>query len=159
MKKDIGLYLHIPFCDSKCPYCDFYSFRCKDDEKEQYVSLLCDEIKSKSGQINCKVNTLYIGGGTPSCIGFERLCKIIECVKSNFSLTDGAEITVECNPHSVSYEFFKNIAAVGVNRVSLGLQSANDNERKRLGRISGKKEVENAVNFEQGNFENANKVI
>ncbi len=147
MKKDIGLYIHIPFCDSKCPYCDFYSFRCKDDEKERYVSLLCDEIKSKSGQINCKVNTLYIGGGTPSCIGFERLCKIIECVKSNFSLTDGAEITVECNPHSVSYEFFKNIAAVGVNRVSLGLQSANDNERKRLGRISGKKEVENAVNF------------
>ena len=103
MKKDIGLYIHIPFCDSKCPYCDFYSFRCKDDEKEQYVSLLCDEIKSKSGQINCKVNTLYIGGGTPSCIGFERLCKIIQCVKSNFPLTVGAEITVECNPHSVSY--------------------------------------------------------
>ncbi len=147
MKKAIGLYIHIPFCDSKCPYCDFYSFRCKEDEKERYVTDLCREIERQSGQFNCKADTLYIGGGTPSCIGFKRVCKIIECVKSNFFLSSGAEVTVECNPHSVSAEFFKKIAAVGVNRVSLGLQSANDNERKKLGRLSGKKDVENAVLF------------
>lgn len=147
MKKTVGLYIHIPFCDSKCPYCDFYSMRCDDGEKERYVTALCDEIVRQARQFDCKADTLYIGGGTPSCIGFERVCKILDCVKSNFSLSDDAEITVECNPHSVSPEFFKKIAQSGVNRVSLGLQSANDGERKKLGRLSGKREVENAVLF------------
>lgn len=130
---NIGLYLHIPFCRSKCPYCDFYSFRCDEDEKDRYFIALLNEIKQNTYQFKCKANTLYIGGGTPSVIGSKRLSDIVYIAKSTI-LTDDAEITVECNPYGLENEFFNKLSASGVNRISLGLQSANDNERKTLGR-------------------------
>lgn len=156
--KQIGLYLHIPFCKSKCPYCDFYSFSGKDEQKDQYTSVLKSKILSSvstlQGNSKCKVDTLYIGGGTPSVLGAKNLSSLVNACNSGF-LTDDAEITVECNPHGLSEDFFKILHECGVNRISLGLQSAVDSERRILGRLSDRNQVENAVKTAQKvGFEN-----
>lgn len=143
-KSDIGLYLHIPFCASKCPYCDFYSFRCDEELKSRYVEKMLCEIEKKSDEFHCKANTLYIGGGTPSVLGSSQICALVNKAKQCFLLAE-SEITVECNPHSVSPSFFYEISACGVNRISIGMQSANDEERRKLGRRAGRDEVKNAI--------------
>lgn len=141
--KNIGLYLHIPFCRSKCPYCDFYSLRADGSVKERYVNVLKNRILAEMNTAGCKADTLYIGGGTPSVLGAENLSEI---VKSAFPfLTENAEITVECNPYALPKDFFLELAQSGVNRISMGLQSANDSERKALGRLSDSETVKNAV--------------
>ncbi len=150
--KNIGLYLHIPFCKSKCPYCDFYSFSGKDIEKDQYTSVLRERILTSISTLQsndkCKANTLYIGGGTPSVLGAKNLTTLVNACNSGF-LTDDAEITVECNPHRLDEDFFKVLQDSGVNRISLGLQSAIDSERRILGRLSDRNQVENAVKMAQ----------
>lgn len=156
--KNIGLYLHIPFCRSKCPYCDFYSFSGKDGQKDEYVTALQEKILSSisalQGDGNCKGDTLYVGGGTPSVLGAKRLETLANTCNSEF-LTDDAEITVECNPYGLDEDFFKILRSCGVNRISMGLQSAIDSERRILGRLSGRNQVENAVRAAQkAGFEN-----
>lgn len=156
--KNIGLYLHVPFCRSKCPYCDFYSFSGKDGQKDEYVTALQSKILSSiftlQSDCNCKGDTLYIGGGTPSVLGAKRLEALVNTCNSGF-LTDDAEITVECNPHGLNEEFFKILRDCGVNRISMGLQSAIDSERRILGRLSDRNQVENAVKSAQkAGFEN-----
>lgn len=156
--KNIGLYLHIPFCKSKCPYCDFYSFSGKDNQKDEYVTALQGKISSSistlQGDSDCKVDTLYIGGGTPSVLGAKRLENLVNTCNSGF-LTDNAEITVECNPYGLDEDFFKILHSCGVNRISMGLQSAVDSERRLLGRMSNRNQVENAVKSAQKvGFEN-----
>lgn len=141
---NIGLYIHIPFCASKCPYCDFYSYRSEESERAKYVTAVLREIRAKKQQFNCKADTLYIGGGTPTVLRTSELCEIVKTAKECFSL-NGAEITVECNPHTYETGLFKELFKVGVNRISLGLQSANDSERKLLGRHSGRKEIESVI--------------
>ena len=145
--KNIGLYLHIPFCKSKCPYCDFYSFSGKDTEKDEYTKVLKDRILRIS-TLQRKGDTLYIGGGTPSVLGAENLKTLVDTCKNDF-LTDDAEITVECNPHGLNEDFFKTLYSCGVNRISMGLQSAVDSERRILGRLSDRNQVENAVKMAQ----------
>ncbi|MCH5190984.1 MAG: radical SAM family heme chaperone HemW [Oscillospiraceae bacterium] len=141
----IGLYLHIPFCRSKCPYCDFYSFPCKDDGiKDAYCAALRHKMSSSSTALQRKSDTLYIGGGTPSVLGAKRLASLVNTAKSAF-LTDDAEITVECNPYGLDEDFFKELAFSGVNRISMGLQSADDGERRILGRRADIKTVESDV--------------
>lgn len=140
----IGLYLHIPFCNSKCPYCDFYSFRADEAKKQEYIDALIREIKAKRRQFACKADTLYIGGGTPSALSKAQLCEIIKTAKKEF-LTYNAEITVECNPHGLKKEFFEALYEVGVNRISLGLQSAKDSERKKLGRSADRNEIAKVI--------------
>ncbi len=150
--KNIGLYLHIPFCKSKCPYCDFYSFSGKDEQKDQYTSVLREKILSSISTLQsdteCKANTLYIGGGTPSVLGAKNLENLVNACNSGF-LTDDAEITVECNPYGLDEDFFKALYDCGVNRISLGLQSAVDSERRILGRLSDRNQVEKAVKTAQ----------
>lgn len=150
--KNIGLYLHIPFCKSKCPYCDFYSFSGKDTQKDDYTSVLKDKILSSVSTLQHKggrkVNTLYIGGGTPSDLGVKNLATLVNACNSGF-LTDDAEITVECNPYGLDEDFFKTLYECGVNRISLGLQSAIDSERRILGRLSNRNQVEKAVKTAQ----------
>lgn len=146
--KKIGLYLHIPFCKSKCPYCDFYSFSGKENQKNEYTKVLNERILTSITALHCKGDTLYIGGGTPSVLGAENLATLVKTCKSGF-LTDNAEITVECNPHGLDEDFFKVLYASGVNRISMGLQSAVDNERRILGRLSDRNQVENAVKMAQ----------
>lgn len=145
----IGLYLHVPFCQSKCPYCDFYSMRGSDTEMDAYCAVLCRNIAESAEALQRKADTLYIGGGTPSVLGAERLNRLIIGAKQSF-LTEDAEITVECNPHKLLSDFFEVLCAVGVNRISLGLQSAVETERRALGRLSSRAEVESVVRAAQG---------
>ena len=152
--KNIGLYLHIPFCKSKCPYCDFYSFSGKDTQKDEYTSVLKDKILSSISTLQRKGDTLYIGGGTPSVLGAKNLSSLVNACDSGF-LTDNAEITVECNPYGLDEYFFKTLQDCGVNRLSFGLQSAIDSERRILGRLSDRNQVENTVKTAQKvGFEN-----
>ncbi|MFI3140794.1 MAG: radical SAM family heme chaperone HemW [Clostridia bacterium] len=141
-----GLYIHIPFCKSKCPYCDFYSFVSNETQKDSYLNAVLSYLQSWGEKLQGGFDTLYFGGGTPSCFGANRLGKIIETAKRCFDF-DEPEITVECNPSSVSLEFFEQLKLFGVNRISMGMQSAVDGERQLLGRLSSKIQVQNAVNW------------
>ncbi len=152
--KHTGFYFHIPFCRSKCPYCDFYSAAsrvCSDE----YIDSLIDEINTfsrveefvKKEDISF-VDTIYFGGGTPSLMTSSQLESVLSAVRENFSVTKDAEITVECNPSSEGLcEFLQGAKKSGVNRISLGMQSALDSERKALGRKGTRESVENAVSF------------
>ncbi len=142
-----GIYIHIPFCIRKCPYCDFYSFSAEEKDKDSYLKAVLCALKSKSSLVRGEVDTVYFGGGTPSVFGGERISQVISCIRNNYKLTENAEITVECNPSSVSEAFFKVLAQAGVNRISMGMQSAVENERKTLGRLSDKAQVEKAIAF------------
>lgn len=147
-KGPIGLYLHVPFCDSKCPYCDFYSVRGTPEEKERYASALCDRLTEYSKRLNRKADTLYIGGGTPSVLSVSQLCELIKRAESAF-LTDEPEVTVECNPSGLDGDFFKALRVCKVNRLSIGLQSADDRLRRALGRRASKAEVARVISSAQ----------
>lgn len=138
----LGIYVHIPFCKSKCPYCDFYSLRNNELLEENYTNAL---IKNMDEFCGLKADTLYIGGGTPSCINPKNLVNIISNAKRYFCIENSAEITVECNPSSNLKEMLPLLAKAGVNRISMGLQSAVDEERKKLGRIATPNDVKNAI--------------
>ena len=147
-----GVYIHIPFCKSKCPYCDFYSYRCKGEAASLYVKALLDEINSLARveefvKAPFKADTLYLGGGTPSVLTGEELYNIITTARKRFFVDDNAEITVECNPNSDIEEILPYLKKAGVNRISLGMQSAIDKERKALGRQSDKTRIKNVVNL------------
>lgn len=150
----LGLYLHVPFCASRCPYCDFYS-HCPPAQIPAYVQALCDEINSlrrTAGAVDVAgveeraVPSVYFGGGTPSLLTGEQVAAILQTVREKFSVSPDAEITLEVNPSLPEPErYFAEIAAAGVNRVSLGLQSAVDEERKKLGRRAGRAEIERCL--------------
>lgn len=141
-----GIYIHIPFCKTKCPYCDFYSFKGDEKQKDSYLDavLLC--LKGYADE-SLKIDTVYFGGGTPSVFGGERIGRIISYIREGFDLQKNAEITVECNPSSTDEGFVRQVKRAGVNRVSMGMQSAVDAERKMLGRPSDRKDIERAVNL------------
>jgi oxygen-independent coproporphyrinogen-3 oxidase len=130
---DIGLYVHVPFCDGKCPYCDFYSIRGTGERMDEYTKRIIYDIKYESERTGRKADTLYFGGGTPSLLGAKRLIRIVEAARRGFGL-ERAEITVEANPGDDLADFFREIRAAGINRLSLGLQSADDAELRLLGR-------------------------
>ena len=148
-----GLYIHIPFCRSKCPYCDFYSLPKNETMIEQYCKAIIDEIKTgrrtKEFTKNTAMSfdTVYFGGGTPSVIGAERLGRILECIRQNYKIDINAEITAECNPSTVNEDFFKVLSGYGFNRISLGLQSAVDSERRALGRLADKDKVLSVIEY------------
>ena len=133
----LGLYIHIPFCRTKCLYCDFCSFVSKsEDEREAYICELLKEIKAR-GTREYLVDTVYFGGGTPSLLSAEQMGRILSCVRENFDVCDSAEITLECNPITHlddGKEYFSSLRALGINRLSIGVQSANDTELQLIGR-------------------------
>ena len=136
----VGLYIHIPFCRSKCPYCDFYSVLPSQGIIDRYTDCICGQLKEYE---NRRFDTVYFGGGTPSLAGADNIAKMLRCV----SICGNPEITVECNPSDCGdggFDFEK-AAKAGVNRISFGLQSAADSERKALGRRAGAQDVLNAV--------------
>ncbi len=155
-----GVYIHIPFCSSKCPYCDFYSFRADDLTRESYVRAVLEEIKTgkRMGEFlktDFVADSLYIGGGTPSVLKPEQLYEIIIAAKEKYSLPDSAEITVECNPASDIEAVAPVLKSAGVNRISLGMQSAVSKERKVLGRHSDKERISSVINtFRRNNINN-----
>lgn len=136
MKQNLSLYLHIPFCVRKCLYCDFLSGPQSADVQEQYVEALRREIQETSPEYReFQVVSVFIGGGTPSVLQPEQTVRIMETVKHCFVLTDTCEISMEMNPGTVTPEKMRAYYACGINRISIGLQSANDKELKALGRI------------------------
>ncbi len=142
----IGLYIHVPFCLSKCPYCDFYSLANPSaDQLDAYTARVCALLHAWSQQLpEATADTLYFGGGTPALLGGKRLSKVIECVRGLFGLDD-AEITLEANPADDLYDTFAAFAAAGGNRLSLGMQSACKEELSLLGRRHTPADVERTV--------------
>ncbi|MQN01621.1 MAG: radical SAM protein [Lachnospiraceae bacterium] len=129
------LYIHIPFCAKKCLYCDFLSGVFDTDTQRDYVNALCNELKFYSEKVFGTVSSIYIGGGTPSWINPDLIVLIMQTVKENFKVDPLAEISIEANPGTVVAEAANTYLSVGINRISLGLQSANDDELEELGRI------------------------
>ena len=132
----LSLYLHIPFCVKKCYYCDFLSAPCKEETRQEYVEVLCMEIVQKAKLYKDKiVDTIFFGGGTPSLLSAEQMKRIMETVRQEFRVLAEAEISMEVNPGTVSLEKLTAYKEYGINRLSIGLQSANNEELKVLGRI------------------------
>ncbi len=136
MKKPMQLYIHIPFCVKKCAYCDFLSFAADEQTQKAYVRSLQKELDFYGSKYSDRyLSTIFIGGGTPSWLDERAMATIMECVYRNFEVASDAEISIECNPGTVSDEKFAVYKEAGINRLSIGLQSANNEELKTLGRI------------------------
>ena len=146
-KTPLGIYVHIPFCRSKCQYCDFYSLTCKDDKSiETYLRAVCAHIR-ETGALTpgYKVDTIYFGGGTPSFLGADALATILTTIRRSFDVDANSEITLEANPDSVSDQLLRRVRAEGFNRISLGVQNDDDEMLKKLGRPHDYAQVVSAV--------------
>ncbi len=141
-----GIYVHIPFCISKCKYCDFVSFPCM-EKIDKYFDVLIKEIKSKSVYAVKEVTTIYIGGGTPSVPDSKYIVKIIQTIKEVFKVSKNAEVTIEVNPGTVTKEKLIDYKNSGINRISIGLQSTNNEILKLIGRIHNYEEFLNTYNL------------
>ena len=140
--EELGIYIHIPFCKQKCFYCDFCSFANKNEMQEKYVEAVINEIKNITHKEKYAVTTIYFGGGTPSILYPEYIKNILQEIESSFEILDDAEITIEINPGTVNEEKLKKYKEYGINRLSIGLQSANDKILKKIGRIHDYKQFE-----------------
>lgn len=145
--RPLGLYLHIPFCEAKCAYCDFYSLSGREEKMDAYVAALQRHIQEVAPQMqNHLVDTVYFGGGTPSYLGHKRLIALLKTVKKHCRLREDAEITLEANPDSAGdWRALRALRRAGFNRISLGVQSSDDGELRRLGRIHSWQQVKDAV--------------
>jgi coproporphyrinogen III oxidase-like Fe-S oxidoreductase len=166
-RKQIGLYIHIPFCKQKCSYCDFCSYAEKQDLISKYIKCLLQEIEEvgsnnradfENGKDDLfSVKTIYIGGGTPSLIESKYIVQIMEEIKSNFELDENAEITIEVNPGTVTLEKLEDYNKVGINRLSIGLQSTHEHLLKEIGRIHTYLDFLDTYRFaREADFENIN---
>lgn len=134
--KKLAIYIHIPFCVRKCLYCDFLSAPASDETREQYVQALCREIREeRKSYVNYKIETIFLGGGTPSLLSGEQLDRILGTVFDAYQVADDCEISMEVNPGTVTKEKLKAYKRAGVNRLSIGMQSAVEEELQSLGRI------------------------
>ncbi|MBQ1871115.1 MAG: oxygen-independent coproporphyrinogen III oxidase [Lachnospiraceae bacterium] len=135
-KVSTEVYIHIPFCVKKCAYCDFLSFAGNEELKHRYVSALIYEIDHRVYRPKIdEVTSVFIGGGTPSILQMDELDRIIHALRRRYSILPRAEITIEVNPGTVDYKSLKHMHELGINRLSIGLQSTNNEELKLLGRI------------------------
>ena len=135
-KTPLGIYVHVPFCRSKCQYCDFYSLTAKNDKLiDGYLDATCTHIK-EAGMLapGYRVDTIYFGGGTPSFFGADGMATILTAIRRSFDVLEDAEITFEANPDSVSDKLLRRLRGEGFNRVSLGIQCDNDEILKKIGR-------------------------
>ena len=132
----LEIYIHIPFCVKKCDYCDFLSAPADFETKEKYVEALINEIKlNKNKMSEYVVDTVFIGGGTPSLLEENQISKIMSFLRDNCNMSENPEITIECNPGTITESKLLEYKKSGINRISFGLQSANDEELKSIGRI------------------------
>lgn len=166
-RKQIGLYIHIPFCKQKCSYCDFCSYANKESFIKRYIQCVLKEIievgnNNKIDFENGKddlflVKTIYIGGGTPSLIDSKYIVQIIEDIKLNFEIDEKAEITIEVNPGTVTLEKLEDYKRAGINRLSIGLQSTHGHLLKEIGRIHTYLDFLDTFRFaREAGFENIN---
>ena len=155
--KEIGIYVHIPFCKSKCNYCDFISYCDKGNYIEEYISAVQKEIKNVGDRVRFKSNgnytnlpiakTIYIGGGTPSFIKEEYIERILRTITTNFNVDKNAEITIEVNPGTVTLNKLKKYYDMSINRLSIGLQSSNEKLLNLIGRIHNFEEFVQTINY------------
>lgn len=131
----IGLYVHIPFCVRKCNYCDFFSGAASEETILRYTDALVEEIKGYEREKKISVDSIFFGGGTPSILPSDQFERIVNAIRASFEIVDNTEFTVEVNPGAVSHEKLLVYNRLGVNRLSIGLQSIHENELKKLGRI------------------------
>lgn len=146
-----GLYIHIPFCMKKCAYCDFVSFTCSD--REGYISALCGELDTWRGEC---VDSIFIGGGTPTCLDARLLERLLSYINSCFKITSDCEWSTEANPKTVDSEKLEILRAGGVNRLSVGVQSFSDSELARTGRVHNADEAAETLELVGRYFDNFN---
>lgn len=147
MNKNISIYVHIPFCFSKCYYCDFNSYSGKENLIEDYIDSLCKEIISNSEILTeYTISTIYFGGGTPSFIDSKYIRKVLN-ILNMFNVQNDAEITIEANPNSLTYDKVKNYKEMGINRVSIGLQTTHNSILNKIGRKHTRNDFINALEY------------
>lgn len=161
-KKNLGIYIHIPFCVQKCVYCDFLSAPAGEDVKRKYIEALICEINITCGLYNDRlsgyqVKTIFFGGGTPSAVKPEYIRDIMKCLNEHFDIAEGAEVTIECNPGTLDINKADIYRECGINRISFGLQSADNTELKMLGRIHTFEQFKESLSIaEKAGFDNIN---
>lgn len=166
-EKEIGLYIHIPFCKQKCYYCDFTSYANKEELVERYIKCLKKEILQYANENKIMsehgleeryvIKTIYIGGGTPSAIDEVYIINVLDTIKDNFKMRDNAEITIEVNPGTVNKDKLESYRECGINRLSIGLQAVQDDILKCIGRIHTYKDFENTYEYaREVGFDNIN---
>lgn len=142
-QREMSLYIHIPFCVRKCNYCDFLSFSSSDTVKKQYIKALCQEIESffavqkqeKDNTEEIIIKTIFFGGGTPSILEAKQIEELMDAVRKTFAIAADAEITIEMNPGTIKREKLETYQTIGINRLSIGLQTTDDERLKVLGRV------------------------
>ena len=154
----LGIYIHIPFCKQKCLYCDFLSFPEGREQQALYFDALKKEIEQSAAECKgYKVTSVFIGGGTPTSVEPTYIAELMELLKSKYKLSKDAEITIECNPGTADYKALRLYRDSGINRISIGLQSARDEELLTLGRIHNRKQFEQCyMDARQAGFDNVN---
>ena len=156
MKNNLGIYVHVPFCAAKCAYCDFYSLAGKPELWDAYVTRMITELQQQAPECqDWTVDTIYFGGGTPSLLGGERIAGMLHTIRDCYAVQPDAEITVEANPDSMTDAFLSQTRAAGVNRLSMGIQSAQDDALQALGRIHTFRQAQDAFSrARQAGFDN-----
>lgn len=152
MKKELSIYIHIPFCEQKCNYCAFASFCANEKQKEEYIDLLCNEIKAR--KIKRPVKSIYIGGGTPSVLTENQIEKIVETLFECYDIYEDAEFTVEANPNSITESFLQKLKQLRVNRLSVGVQSLKDRSLQKIGRLHDKNMAIEKIKLARKYFDN-----
>jgi len=154
--KKLGIYVHIPFCMRKCNYCDFYSIKWNEEVENRYVNALLQEINNYN-KFEYEVDTIFFGGGTPSVIKPENMGRIIEEIKNSFIIDEQSEISMEANPNTLTSENLSIYKKIGINRLSIGVQSLNDEILRKIGRLHNSKEAIEAIERAQSyGYENLN---
>ncbi|MCM1246438.1 MAG: radical SAM family heme chaperone HemW [Roseburia sp.] len=164
----IGIYIHIPFCLKKCRYCDFLSWAAGEEEQNRYTEYLVREIhgtklfqggvcREYENSAACAADSIFIGGGTPSLLSLNHIERIMEAVSDRFQLASSAEITLECNPGTAEFSKLKAYRRLGINRLSIGVQSAVERELKALGRVHSFEEAKTTFRLaREAGFANIN---
>lgn len=156
--KDLSIYIHIPFCSSKCHYCDFISFSGQTNRVEEYIDRLIIELSIYKGNLqDYRIKTIFIGGGTPSAIDAKYIYKVLDYIYKNFTIAKDMEISMELNPGTIELDKLNIYKEAGINRISVGLQTFNNNILKRLGRIHSAEDFLHTYNMlNSAGFENIN---
>ncbi len=146
MQSNAGIYLHIPFCASRCHYCNFATGGYESELAKRYVAALLREIeRAETTEAMREVDTIYFGGGTPTTLSIEQLGSILNRCRQKFVVAENAEITTEANPGTISHEYFQGLRSIGFNRISFGVQSFDDSELKMIDRAHNADEAREAV--------------
>jgi oxygen-independent coproporphyrinogen-3 oxidase len=154
-KKPLSIYIHVPFCESRCPYCDFKSSAGADEKIPDYYEKVMRNVITKAAKCkNYAVETIYFGGGTPSYINADYICGILDCIRANFVVAGDVEISIECNPNSLTAEKAERYKAAGVNRISIGVQSFSNDTLETLGRKHTAEMATGAIKTAKKYFDN-----